>query len=157
MPRATLPATGISVPPIRTRVPSPRRAKPRHLPLLLPILLVFASAPDTALSAASGLSGNWRGSGWVAFSSGQREQARCRVHLSEQSPRTVAINAVCATESGKVSQQAIVRKAGGNSYVGSFYNDEYGVSGSIHLSVRGTTGIAKLMSHSGSAVISLNR
>lgn len=133
------------------------RASLRWFPALLLGFLLFAGAPLTATSAPGVLGGTWHGNGWVSFSSGSREPARCRVQISEQSARTFAVRAVCATESGRVSQQAVVRKAGGNSYVGSFYNAEYDVSGSIHLSVRGATATARLTSHSGSAVISLSR
>lgn len=135
-------------------------APARYSPLLVLLVLasaMFASAPTAAMSASTSLSGTWRGNGWVMLSSGKREQARCRVRFFPQSARSYSVNAVCATDAGRVSQTATIRKAGGSSYVGSFYNAEYDISGSIQLSVRGATATAKLMSHSGSAVISLRR
>jgi hypothetical protein len=155
--RVTASKAETSIPAIPTSTAAPmRRTVLRYLPFLLPAF-VFMSAPTTAMSASSGLGGTWRGSGWMELSSGKREHARCRVHVSEQSRRTYSISAVCATESGRVSQNAVVRNAGGSSYVGRFYNAEYDVSGSIHLSVHGGTATARLTSSSAAAVISLSR
>jgi hypothetical protein len=50
-----------------------------------------------------------------------------------------------------------LRSVGGNSYLGSFYNSEYGISGSIHVVVRGNTQSVQLTSDAGSASLQLSR
>lgn len=136
---------------------APARRVFSYLSFLLLAFFALPGLPSNAMSAPGGLEGAWRGRGWVSFSSGKREQARCRVHFSTQSAHRYAISAICATESGKVSQTAMVRKAGANIYVGNFYNAEYDVSGTIRLTIHGNTQTARLTSGSGSALITLSR
>jgi len=50
-----------------------------------------------------------------------------------------------------------VRQVGENRYSGSFYNREYGISGVMHVVVRGTNQTVRLISDSASAVINLSR
>ena len=122
---------------------------------LLSLLTIFALWPLAGASAPSGLEGTWNGKGWVSFSSGKRENARCRINFSGSVKRYL-LTATCATESGRISQTASVRQAGANAYVGSFYNGEYDVSGTIRITTRGTP-TARLTSGSGSAVFTLSR
>ena len=67
------------------------------------------------------------------------------------------VNATCATASGRAAQTATVRQVGENRYSGSFYNSEYGISGVMHVVVRGTSQTVRLISDSASAVINLSR
>jgi hypothetical protein len=132
-----------------------RRAAPQ---LFLALGLFFlASLPTQALSAPSSLSGSWSGGGWVSFASGQKERAHCRARFSARSAKTYRVDAVCATDSGRVSQTASVRQTGANTYVGSFHNSEYDVSGSIRITVRGASQSVSLTSGSGSAFLTLRR
>jgi hypothetical protein len=120
-------------------------------------LFFLANPPMDALSASSSLSGSWRGGGWVSFSSGQKERAHCTARFSAESAKTYRVNAVCTTDSGKVSQTASVRQTGANTYVGSFHNSEYDVSGSIRITVRGASQTVHLTSNSGAASLILRR
>jgi hypothetical protein len=52
---------------------------------------------------------------------------------------------------------ASVRQVGENRYSGSFYNSEYGISGVMHVVVRGSSQTVRLISDSASAVINLSR
>ena len=133
----------------------PRRAL--RLSLFATLLVALAGLPAEANSGTLGLEGSWNGGGWVSFSSGARERARCRAKFAAQSDRRYFVTATCATESGKVSQTASIRQAGANAYVGTFYNNEYDVSGTIRITVHGNTQTARLSSGSGSAVITLGR
>lgn len=116
--------------------------------------LAFAAAPAAADPAD--LAGNWRGSGTVTFSSGAKEQARCRATFSPSGKQAYDVSATCASQSGTVSQTAFVRGTG-NRYRGTFYNPEFDTSGRIQLNVSGRSMVARLTSSKGSALIRMSR
>ena len=109
------------------------------------------------VGGAAGLEGSWSGGGTVTFASGARERASCRARYSRAGKNSYAVNATCATASGRAAQVATVRQVGENRYSGSFYNSEYGISGVMHVVVRGTSQTVRLISDSASAVITLGR
>jgi hypothetical protein len=108
-------------------------------------------------SVAGSLEGTWSGGGTVTFASGGRERASCRARYGRAGKNTYSVNATCATTSGRAAQVATVRQVGENRYSGSFYNSEYGISGVMHIVVRGTSQTVRLISDSASAVINLSR
>jgi hypothetical protein len=125
----------------------------------LATLALIAPVPATGLPAkkpSAGLEGSWSGGGTVSFASGSTERARCRAHYSRAGSASYTLNA-CATASGRASQTASVRQVGENRYAGSFYNNEYGISGVISVVLHGRSQTVRLRSDSGSAVISLSR
>jgi hypothetical protein len=103
------------------------------------------------------LAGFWTGGGTVTYASGDRERARCRVHYVPRSGKRIAATATCATPSGSVSQTAILAKTGEGRYSGRFFNEQYSVSGSIQVIVKGGSQLVRLFSSSGSALLSLSR
>lgn len=103
------------------------------------------------------LDGSWRGSGWVKFDNGKRERASCRAFYSRVSPTEFALRANCATKSAKATQTARVHKTGKSKYAGSFFNKEYGVSGSIYVSVKGRSQHVRLTGAGGSATFRLRK
>jgi hypothetical protein len=126
-----------------------------------------AAAPAVALligglllggqAMAQSLEGSWTGGGSVAFGSGQKERARCRAQYQRASGDAYTLTATCATPSGRATQTATVRRVGGNTYQGQFYNSEYNISGTIRVTVGGSRQSVRLMSGSGSASIELRR
>jgi hypothetical protein len=128
----------------------------RWFALLIGAMLALAIFSGTARAEPS-LGGSWSGGGWVNFTSGSRERARCRAHYTANSATSYNLSATCATPSGSVSQSATLRKAGAHSYVGSFYNSQYNVSGSIRVTLHGNSQSVTLSSQSGSASLSLSR
>jgi hypothetical protein len=108
-------------------------------------------------SVAGSLEGTWSGGGTVTFASGGRERANCRARYSRAGKNTYSVNATCATASGRAAQVASVRQVGENRYSGSFYNSEYGISGVMHIAVRGTSQTVRLISDSVSAVVNMSR
>ena len=132
--------------------------KSAHWALLTALAaLVVTPAAGPSMAQPANLEGSWSGGGVVAFASGARERARCRAHYSRRSTTTYALTATCATASGRATQSASVRQVGGNSYQGSFYNNEYNVSGTIHVVVRGNSQNVHLSSGAGSATLHLTR
>jgi hypothetical protein len=123
----------------------------------------FISAMILALLGASGdaraegLAGSWNGAGWVLFAGGSQERAHCRARYRATSASSYVLNATCATASGSITQDASLRRVGTNNYTGGFYNSEYNVSGTIHVTVRGNSQSVSIDSDSGSASISLSR
>ena len=117
------------------------------------VLIAAAFAAPQARSEAN-LSGSWSGGGIVRYSDGHSERARCRAHFS-QSGAHVSLQANCATPSGSVEQSATLRRVGPNSFAGSFFNPQFNVSGSIHITVHGNTQTVSLRSASGSASLTL--
>jgi hypothetical protein len=118
---------------------------------------MLAGGASSGKGGPRGLEGSWRGGGWVSFAGGARERARCHVHYSQARGSQYSISATCATDSGKVSQTARVRKAGARTYQGSFYNKEYDVSGHIHVVLHGDRQTVTLTSDSGAARLTLRR
>jgi len=105
-----------------------------------------------------GLEGSWSGGGEVAFAvTGARERARCRAHYNRRSKNSYAMQATCATASGKAAQTATVHKVGENRYRGTFHNSEYDITGTIFVVVTGNSQSVRLTSSSGSALFRLSR
>ena len=123
--------------------------------LVLSTMLVLG---PTAISAQlSQITGSWRGGGSVTYLSGDRERVRCRVKFKRRSKTTVRMKAVCATSAARVVQTALLRRVGSNRFIGTFHNDEYGVTGQIRITVRGRRLSASFSSKSGSASLNLRR
>jgi hypothetical protein len=110
-----------------------------------------------AASNAADLSGAWSGGGSIQLASGAKEKARCRARYSRSGGSTYTMSATCATPSAKVAQTAKLRKAGANSYAGQFYNAEYGITGSIRVTLNGNRQTVYLSGDAGSAAFSLKR
>jgi hypothetical protein len=106
---------------------------------------------------AQNLEGSWSGGGDVALNSGAREYARCRARYSRRSNEGYIVNAVCATPSIRAVQTASLHKIGDNRFRGTFYNREYGISGTIFVIVRGNTQSVRLTSEAGWASLKLSR
>ncbi len=115
---------------------------------------LLAAAFIAPQARSEGIGGSWSGGGTVLYADGHREHARCRAHFSQSGPH-VSLSAVCATPSGSVDQSATLRQTGPNSYSGSFFNPQFNISGSIHISVHGNSQYVALRSGSGSASLTL--
>ena len=111
---------------------------------------------STKVSVAS-LEGSWSGGGTVSFAAGGNEQVRCRARFSRAGEHSYTVNATCATASGRAAQTATVRRVSNNRYSGSFYNNEYSISGVIDIIVHGSSQTVRLMSDSGSGILNLSR
>jgi hypothetical protein len=105
-----------------------------------------------------GLEGAWSGGGEVAFAvTGARERARCRAHYQRRTKDSYAMQATCATASGKAAQTATVHRVGDNRYRGTFHNPDYDITGTIFVVVNGNSQSVRLTSSSGSALFRLTR
>jgi hypothetical protein len=108
--------------------------------------------------AEPSLEGSWSGGGEVAFAvTGSRERARCRAHYNRRTKDSYAMQATCATASGKAAQTATVHRVGENRYRGTFHNSEYDITGTIFVVVNGNSQSVRLTSTSGSALFRLSR
>jgi hypothetical protein len=107
--------------------------------------------------SVANLEGSWNGGGTVSFASGGTERARCRASFRRFGEHSYAVNATCATASGRAAQTAMVRQIGNNRYSGNFYNREYSISGVIDIVVHGSSQTVRLISDSGSAVLNFSR
>ena len=114
---------------------------------------VLAAAP----ALADGLAGSWSGNGSVVMPSGETEKARCKVSFSKAGGKSYGMNAVCATSSARVSQSALLQQVGPNRFAGDFTNPEYGVSGSINVTLNGNSLSASLHGGGASAFFNLSR
>lgn len=103
------------------------------------------------------LEGAWSGRGSVSFSSGSKEEARCRASYQRRTSSSYTLRAVCATPSVRAAQTATVRQVGSNRFEGSFHNSEFNVSGTIYIVVRGASQIVRLTSSAGWAHFRLSR
>jgi len=125
------------------------------------VAAVIAAASTTAVLAPApayaetDLSGNWRGTGYVTFKSGDRERARCRATFWKKSPTNYHLNATCATASAQASQAADINLVGTNRYTGTFRNYDFDVTGKITVAVSGSTLKVELNGdgHSGSVTL----
>ena len=128
----------------------------RHAAMLSIAALPVLGFVGPSTAEPGGLSGSWSGGGWVSFSSGSKEKARCHARYSG-SGGSYSVTATCATASGKASQTATVYKTGGNSYKGSFVNSQYNIRGSIRVVVHGKSQSVSLSGDGASAQLSLSR
>jgi hypothetical protein len=117
------------------------------------VLATLVSAP----AWADGLAGSWSGNGSLVLPSGNTEKARCKVSFSKAGGKSYGMNAVCASSSAKVSQTASLEQVGPNRFSGDFTNAEYGVSGSINVTLNGNSLSAALSGGGGSAFFNLSR
>ena len=132
--------------------------KPMRALALVPLTVLAVSGvvgPSEADLAS--LAGSWSGGGWVSFSTGTKEKARCRANYSRVSTTTYTLQATCATSSGKASQTATVHKVTDSRYRGSFHNIEFNVSGTIRVVVHGRSQSVSLAGDGASASLSLTR
>lgn len=106
---------------------------------------------------AHGIVGTWSGAGTVHLSTGESEKVRCRATISKRSERVYTMFAVCATASVRVTQNAVLDEASPNRYVGNFTNDEFGISGTIRVTLKGSTLTAALNAAGASAVMTMSR
>jgi uncharacterized protein (DUF2147 family) len=120
-------------------------------------MAAFAATASCALAQSTSLDGSWSGGGKLTLPSGATESARCRVSYSRESKSSYSANASCATASGRVNQTANLRQTGANSYSGSFHNPEYGISGSIQVTVSGSSQSVSLNGGGASASLRLSR
>jgi hypothetical protein len=126
------------------------------LALLGGVALFDGNATPAAAQSAS-LAGSWNGGGNIRFGSGKSERARCRASFSKRGADSYSMSAVCASASGRAAQTAQLTRSGANRYSGNFQNAEYGISGSISLTVNGNSMNASLSGGGGSASFNLNR
>ena len=115
-------------------------------------------APGFALAQDADLEGAWTGAGRVVLPSGASERATCRVNFRRQSQTSFRVSAVCATASTRVAQTAVVQRVSGNQFSGSFYNQEFDVSGRIRMTARGANRLSVSLDGGGaSSEIELRR
>jgi hypothetical protein len=119
--------------------------------------LLGATLSASPAAAEGTLEGSWSGGGNVRFNSGKSERASCRASFSKRGGGSYAMSATCATSSGRVTQTAQLTRSGANRFSGDFQNSEYGVSGSINISVNGNSLNASLNGGGASANFNLNR
>lgn len=120
-------------------------------------ILMISGFAATGQAQAPSLEGSWSGGGSVSFSSGAKEQARCRANYRRRTSNSYTLRAVCATPSARAEQTATVRQVGSNRFEGSFHNSEYNISGTIYIVVRGSSQNVRLTSDAGWAHFRLNR
>jgi hypothetical protein len=137
---------------------STARRKGMQMWALVPLTaLVAAGIAGPSEADAGSLAGSWSGGGWVSFSTGTKEKARCRAQYSRASSNSYTLTATCATSSGKASQTATVFKVTTDRYRGSFHNAEYNVRGTIRVVVHGSSQSVSLAGDGASASLSLRR
>jgi hypothetical protein len=120
--------------------------------LVLGLLII---SPGSALS--EDLEGAWRGAGSISLATGGTEQATCRARYTRRSNDAYGVSAVCATPSARAEQTASLHRIADNTYRGTFYNREYGVSGTILVRLNGKTHNVRLTSEAGSASLKFSR
>ncbi|MBS0239646.1 MAG: hypothetical protein JSS54_08575 [Proteobacteria bacterium] len=112
---------------------------------------------SAARAESATIVGTWSGNGSISFSSGTKEGARCRAHFAKTGATSYAMEASCATSSARVDQSAELTKVGANSYVGSFFNQQYNTGGQIRITVNGRSQYVRLSGEAGSAVFNLSK
>ena len=133
-----------------------RRLALVHLAAFSASVLCLCAGPLNGAEQAS-LEGSWSGNGTVTFPTGGTEAARCRASFRRQSADRFAMNALCATPSGKVAQTAQLERVSGSRFSGEFQNPEYGIAGQINIVVRGNSLNASLSGGGASATLQLSK
>ena len=138
---------------------SPMRWRKRVQRLALAPLMVLAVTGVMSSSEADpgSLAGSWSGGGWVSFSNGAKEKARCHANYSKAGSDSYTLRATLATSGGKASQTATVHKVSTDRYRGSFFNSDFNVRGSIRVVVHGRSQSVSLSGDGASASLNLSR
>lgn len=125
---------------------------------LVPLTVLIATGAIAKTTPDTGsLAGSWSGGGWVSFSNGNKEKARCHANYSKAGGDAYSLSATCATSAGKASQTATVYKVSEGRYRGSFFNSDFNVHGSIRVAVHGNSQDVSLSGDGASAGLSLSR
>lgn len=112
----------------------------------------------TNSASAQSLAGTWAGGGTIVYPSGETERARCRATFRHSGGGGISMQAVCATPSVRVSQNAALSQLTQSTYSGEFTNIEYGISGSIRIRVLASNKLSASLNGGGAtAQFSLNR
>jgi hypothetical protein len=118
----------------------------------------FLMLSGSAQADPVNLSGTWSGSGSVQFASGAREKARCRASFTPSSSKSYRVSGTCATQSGKVTQNAEVFRMTAERYRGNFHNPEFDISGTISINMHGERSMtATLTTSNGTGVLVMRR
>ena len=117
----------------------------------------FAGFSAARAAESATLVGTWAGNGSISFSSGTKEGARGRAHFAKTGATSYIMSASCATASARVDQSAELSRVGANSYVGSFFNQQYNTGGQIRITVNGRSGYVRLSGEAGTAVFNLSK
>jgi hypothetical protein len=133
------------------------RVSVRKLSLVPLALLVATGAMAKATPDTGSLAGSWSGGGWVSFSNGNKEKARCHANYSRAGGDAYSLSATCATSAGKASQTATIYKVSEGRYRGSFFNSDFNVHGTIRVAVHGSSQDVSLSGDGTSAALSLSR
>ena len=120
-------------------------------------LLLLISVGSSVAAETVNPEGSWSGSGIVYFPSGDSEKARCRATFTQRGGNGLSMVALCATAAARLQQTAVLERVGTNRFIGDFQNPEYGVSGTISITVVGGTLNALLSGGGGGAEFRLNR
>jgi hypothetical protein len=115
----------------------------------------IGALPSAAQAAE--IQGLWRGSGYMRPAEGPAERVRCQVTFSRYSSRVYGFTARCESQSASLTQTGEVVRGGSNSFIGSFQNRDYNISGSIRINVRGNQQSVTLRSRQGSGQLTLYR
>ncbi len=142
---------------IESQTSKARRASAAFGTTLVVALGLSLAGVGSAQAESAMLVGTWAGNGSIDFASGSKEKARCRAHFNKTGETSYEMSASCATSSAKVDQTAQLTKVGANSYVGSFFNQQYNTGGSIRISVSGRSGSVSLSGEAGKAWFSLRK
>jgi len=127
-------------------------------PMLAIVICAAAVAASThAKSQQATLDGTWNGGGTVILPSGDRERARCRATFKTRSANRVDMSAVCSTASTRVAQSGQLTRTSANQFSGDLHNPEYGVSGSIVITIRGSRLTASVSGGGGIGHFTLTR
>jgi hypothetical protein len=116
------------------------------------LLMATTAAPAQPIS----INGAWNGAGTLTLPSGASERVRCRAVFSQRGD-SAYMTATCANASTRVNQTAELTRVSANRFSGDFLNRDYGISGSIRLTVNGNSMSASLAGGGGTAAISLSR
>ena len=119
-------------------------------------VLVGSTAP-AALAQQQHLEGSWSGNGQIVFPSGAVENARCRANFRREAGDSYGMQAICATASARVVQNARLYRTVGNRFSGEFNNPDYGITGNIRITLTGSSMSAALEGGGGTALFRLSR
>mgnify|MGYP001821317825 CR=1 FL=1 len=121
------------------------------------LTMLAIAGHSEAAAQAKGLSGYWRGSGFISPAKGQRERVRCRVWISQSARQSYRVKARCASQAVDIDQTGSVRRTGRNNYTGEFFNSDFNIRGRLRITLRGNRQSVSLQSDAGSGHLTLFR
>lgn len=110
-----------------------------------------------AHAADPSLAGTWNGSGIAHYTTNRTDRIVCRATYTKSSDEAYRVFSVCMDGDTRYQQSGQIKKAGGNRYTGTIYNEQFNETGQLSVSLRGNSQSVTVTGDKGTVELTLTR